>query len=94
MGVLYKKYNIKFKNSFNYFIEMMIGSLLMIIVLFIFSLIIPIYSKVRIINLFIIILYTIIGGIVYFIYAYKSNLIKNIFGDNFIKKIKNIILKK
>ena len=94
MGVLYKKYNIKFKNSFNYFIEMMIGSLLMIFVLFILSLIIPIYSKVRIINLFIIILYAIVGGIVYFIYAYKSNLLKNIFGNNFMKKIKNIILKK
>lgn len=94
MGVLYKKYNIKFKNSFNYFIEMMIGSLLMIFVLFILSLIVPIYSKVRIINLFIIILYAIVGGIVYFIYAYKSNLLKNIFGNNFMKKIKNIILKK
>ena len=73
---------------------MMIGSLLMIFVLFILSLIIPIYSKVRIINLFIIILYAIVGGIVYFIYAYKSNLLKNIFGNNFMKKIKNIILKK
>ena len=94
MVVLYKKYNIKFKNSLGYFVEMMIGSLLMIIVLFILSLIIPVYSKIRILNLFIIIMYALIGALVYFLYAYKSNLMRNIFGNGFIKKIKNIILKK
>ena len=91
---LYKKYKIKFNNSFNYFIEMMVGSLLMIIVLFVMSLIIPIYSKIRIFNLFIILLYAIVGFCVYFIYVYRVNLIKNIFGNNFIKKINNIIFKK
>jgi peptidoglycan biosynthesis protein MviN/MurJ (putative lipid II flippase) len=94
MFTLYKKHNIKFKDSLNCFIEMMVGSIIMIIVLFIISLIIPIYSKVRIVNLFIILFYALVGAIIYFIYAYKSNLIRNIFGKNFITKIKNIILKK
>lgn len=94
MVTLYSKHNIKFKNTFNYFIEMMIGSILMIIVLFILSLIIPIYSKVRIVNLFIILLYALVGATVYFIYVYKVKLLSNIFGRNFINKIKNIILKK
>ena len=94
MVTLYSKHNIKFKNTFNYFIEMMIGSILMIIVLFILSLIIPIYSKVRIVNLFIILLYALVGAIVYFIYVYKVKLLSNILGRNFINKIKNIILKK
>ena len=94
MFTLYKKHNIRFKDSLNYFIEMMVGSIIMIIVLFIISLIIPIYSKVRIVNLFIILFYALVGAIIYFIYAYKSNLIRNIFGKNFITKIKNIILKK
>ena len=92
--VLYKKHNIKFKDSLNYFIEMMVGSILMIIVLFIISLIIPVYSKIRIVNLFIILLYAAVGAVIYFIYAYKSNLIRNIFGKNFLTKIKNILLKK
>ena len=94
MVTLYKKHNIRFKNSFNYFIEMMVGSILMIIILFIISLIIPIYSKVRIVNLFIILLYSIVGACIYFMYAYKSKLLINVFGKNFINKIKNIILKK
>ena len=94
MVTLYSRHNIKFKNTFNYFIEMMIGSILMIIVLFILSLIIPIYSKVRIVNLFIILLYALVGATVYFIYVYKVKLLSNIFGRNFINKIKNIILKK
>ena len=67
---------------------------MLIIVLFIISLLIPIYSKIRIVNLFIIIFYACIGAFVYFLYAYKSNLMKNIFGNAFINKIKNIILKK
>ena len=94
MIILYKKHNIKFKDSLNYFIEMMVGSILMIILLFILSLIIPVYSKVRIVNLFIILFYAVVGAIIYFIYAYKSNLIRNIFGKNFLTKIKNILLKK
>lgn len=94
MFILYKKHNIKFKDSLNYFIEMMVGSIIMIIVLFILSLIIPIYSKVRIVNLFIILFYALVGAVIYFIYAYKSNLIRNIFGKNFLTKIKNILLKK
>ena len=94
MVTLYSKHNIKFKNTFYYFIEMMIGSILMIIVLFILSLIIPIYSKVRIVNLFIILLYALVGATVYFIYVYKVKLLSNIFGRNFINKIKNIKLKK
>lgn len=94
MIILYKKHNIKFKDTINYFIEMMVGSILMIIVLFFISLIIPIYSKVRIVNLFIIFFYALIGAVVYFIYAYKSKLVRNIFGKNFLTKIKNILLKK
>lgn len=94
MVTLYKKYNIKFNNSFNYFIEMMTGSLLMIIILFVISLLIPTYSTVRIINLFIIILYACIGAVIYFLYSYKFNLIRNIFGNSFMNKIKNILMKK
>ena len=66
----------------------------MIIVLFIVSLIIPVYSDIRIVNLFIILFYAFVGAVIYFIYAYKSNLIRNIFGKNFLTKIKNILLKK
>lgn len=94
MIILYKKHNIKFKNTLNYIVDMMVGSILMIVTLFIISLIIPIYSKVRIVNLFIIIFYAVVGMIIYFMYTYKVNLIRNIFGRNFIIKIKNIILKK
>jgi uncharacterized Tic20 family protein len=94
MIVLYKNHNIKFKDSLNYFIEMMVGSILMIIILFIISLIVPVYSDIRIVNLFIILFYAVVGAIIYFIYAYKSNLIKNIFGKNFLTKVKNILLKK
>ncbi len=92
--VLYQKHNIKFKDVFNYFIEMMIGSIIMTICLFIISLIIPLYSKIRIVNLLIIIFYSAVGACIYFVYAYKSKLLVNIFGKNFIGKIKNILLKK
>ena len=60
----------------------------MIISLLILKLIIPVYSTVRIINLFIIIIYTVIGSLVYLLYLYKTNSIKEIYGYKFQKKFK------
>ena len=62
----------------------------MIIVLFIMKFIIPLSSDVRIYNLLIIVIYTIVGGLVYFGLTYKNKVVKNVFGKkvyDYIKKI-------
>ena len=66
----------------------------MFIVLYLFKFIIPIYSSKRVLNLFIIIVYSLIGVVVYYLYSHFSGLIKNVFGSNFIKYIRNLFFKK
>ena len=62
----------------------------MIVVLFVLSLIVPINVNGRGLSLIIVLLYGIVGGLVYFIYSYKVGLIKKVLG----KKIDKYIHKK
>ena len=66
----------------------MCASLLMIVILYLLKFIVPLYSTNRIFNIFIILFYSLIGIIVYFIYSLKTKTIKNIFGNKLFKKKK------
>mgnify|MGYP002855591511 CR=1 FL=1 len=94
MFILHYKYEISFEKILKTFIDILCGSFLMIIVLMILRFIVPIYSLYRIRNLFIILLYAIIGATVYFTYAYFTNLTNHIFGGNFFKSIMKIFVRK
>ena len=84
---LSKKFEINYEDLVKHFIDILCGSVLMIFVLFVLKFVIPI-SSVRIVNLFIIIVYSIIGSIVYLIFTSKMGTIKHIFGDKIRKSIK------
>lgn len=75
------KYKIKMDkfitNSFN----IIIGSILMTVVLLVIKFIIPINVSSRLLSLLIIIIYAIIGMIIYFVYSYKTGLLKDILGN-------------
>lgn len=92
--VLKNKYKINFESSVKNLIDIVCGSLIMVLLLTLIKFIIPIYSTVRINNLFIILAYMIIGMIIYFIYSYISGLSKKIFGKDVIKVLSRVILKK
>lgn len=92
--ILRFKYSINFEDVIKNGFDVMCASILMILVLFVMKLIIPIYSTTRIVNLFIILLYMIVGIIVYFIYGYYTKLIKKVFGNGIFRTIKRIIMKK
>ena len=66
----------------------------MILVLMFVQHFVPIQSPVRIVNVFIIMLYGLLGSGVYFLYAYQSKLTKNVFGGHFLKSISKIFLRK
>lgn len=85
---LSKKFEINYEDLVKHFIDILCGSVLMIFVLFVLKFVIPISSNVRIVNLFIIIVYSIIGSIVYLIFTSKMGTIKHIFGDKIRKSIK------
>ncbi len=92
--ILRFKYSISFEEVIKNGFDVMCASILMILVLFIVKLFIPIYSTTRLMNLLIILVYMIIGIIVYFLYGYYTRLIKRVFGNGIFRTIKRIIMKK
>ena len=82
------KYRISFEKLIKCFIEIMCGSIFMIIILFIMSIFLPLYSHNKVISFIIMAIYILVGSFVYLIYSYKTGLFKNVFGRNFIKKNK------
>ena len=92
--VLRRKYKINFEEIVNNFINIMCSAFLMIIVLFILKLFIPITSTNRIMNLVIILGYTVIGAIVYFAYGHFSKLTNKVFGRDIFKIINKLFFRK
>lgn len=82
--ILYKKYKINFEVVMKHLVDIICGSILMTIILFVIKFILPDCNG-RVLNIFIIILYTVLGCSVYLIYTYKTKTIQTIFGNE-IKK--------
>ena len=82
------KYKLNYEETFKQLINILCGSIIITIALFILKIFIPIYSNIRIINLFIIIIYFIIAFIIYSIYMYLTNSLDSMFGKNVLKIIK------
>lgn len=82
-----RRYQISFEKTTHYFIDIICGAILMFIMMFLLKFIVPIYSNNRIINIPIIIIYTLVGGIVYFVYTYKMGIIQHVFGKSLINKL-------
>lgn len=91
---LYLLYRVKTKTGINYFktvktfLKVVLSTLIMIVSLAIINLFIPNVSESRFISILFIILYGIIGIIIYFFAVYKSKTITDILGPNFFQIIK------
>ena len=92
--VLKRKYKINFEEIVNNFINIMCSSFIMVLVLFICKLFIPITSTNRIMNLVIILIYTIIGAIVYFVFNHFSKLTNKVFGKDIFKILNKLLFRK
>ena len=84
---LSKKYHIHYENFIKNMIDVICGSMAMIIVFFIIKFLFPISSTSRWINIFIILFYVLVGIVVYFVYAYKFKVFNHIFGKSLLQII-------
>ena len=82
-----KETNISYLKMIRTLIKVIMCTLIMILGLSILNLFIPNYSVSRIGSILYIILYGIIGVLIYFFMAYKSNTIADIVGKEFVNKI-------
>ena len=91
------KDNISLRKSIIPIINIFIGSFVMIGCLYLFSNVVPFTSESRIGNIVVLLVYGIVGFIVYFIYTYVTKTVDIIYGKTFIgkyfKKIKNKFIK-
>ena len=84
---------INFEKLINNFFDILCGSVVMVVILLLLHLIIPFTSTSRIVNLLIIFLFMVVGGISYFVYTYKAKTIDKLFGKGFLRKLKSIFIK-
>ena len=82
------RFNITFEKTVKNLIEVIIGIILMVIVLFVMSLIVPMYSENRLICLLIVFVYSLVGLVTYLFYTYKTRTMKAVFGDKLEKLFK------
>lgn len=84
---LHRKYSINYEGTFKESLNVILGGILMAISLLLLRFIVPQSVDNRFLNIFIIIIYTLIGGIVYLIFTWKMGTIKSIFGKDMLNKI-------
>lgn len=91
---IHKKYNINYEDTLKKVINIIIITMAMVVVLVSVRYFIPFTSTSRLVNILYIILYAIIGLFVYFIFMFKTKLVYNIFGINYVNKVVNKIKRK
>lgn len=86
---LHKECNLEYKDTFKTILRMIIPTVAMILVVFLFSKVYPLNVQSRLSCILYIAISGILGGITYFVIAFKQGLVTNILG----KRITNKILK-
>lgn len=81
------KCQVKYMTTLKVLWKVLIANFAMIVGILLLKLVIPISSNIRLLNIPIIIVYTIIGAGIYFLVALKFNLFEEVFGKKFINKI-------
>lgn len=84
---LNKKCGVNYEVTIKQMMNSICGTMLMVLGLFVLKFIIPISSSVRFLNIAIILVYAVVGIIIYFIYMLKTHSIDAVFGKEFINKL-------
>ncbi len=91
---LKKKCGVSYKPTIRIIGKIVIADVFMILSLFLVKFVVPISSSVRLLNIPIILVYTIIGAGVYLLVSYKSGVIEEVLGSKMLAKIKRKVAKK
>jgi len=91
---LRKKYKVDYEETIKRFIEIIIAVISMTIILLLMKFIFPFATTNKLLNVIIIIIYTLIGGIIYLGITLKNGTITKIFGEDIILKVKRKLSKR
>lgn len=82
-----RKYNFSFKPILISLLKSVICASIMLLVLYVIKIIIPLNSTSRLISIYYIMIYALIGAPIYIFFAFKLGLINNVFGVNTLKSL-------
>lgn len=91
---LAKKYKVDYEETIKRLFDIVLAVIIMAIVLLLIKFIFPVTSTSKIINILIVLLYSIIGSSIYFTITIKNHSLYKIFGKDIVLKIKNKLIKK
>ncbi len=94
MVFLRNRYKINFEPTFRELFNIIIAIICMVLVLFGLKYILPFNNLTRLNSIIYVLIYAVIGGLVYFGIVYKTKTIDNIFGAGSVKSIMNKFLHK
>lgn len=86
---LKKEIKVNYKNTLKLLLKVIISLITMLLSLTLLKLFIPLDNSSRLISILIVIIYAVVGALIYFIMTNKLKVIDEIFGKNFISKILN-----
>lgn len=84
---LNKKYKVDYEETIKTLVDVITAVIIMTIVLLLLKVLIPLSTPSRILNILIVIMYAVIGGIIYLVITIKSGALYKVFGNDIIKKI-------
>ena len=82
------RYNISFEKTVKHLVEVIVGIIIMVVVLFLLSLFIKLDYNNRLMSLLVVFIYSFIGAVTYLFYTYKTGTMKAVFGDKLEKLFK------
>ena len=93
LSLLKKKYKFSYNETFDILLKIVLNIALMLGFLYILRLIINIPNTTRILSLLNVIIYSLIGATIYIFFTWKMGIIKDVFEDGIILKLKNKFFK-
>lgn len=91
---LNKKYKVDYEETIKRLLDIATAVIVMTIILLLMKVIFPITSASKIINIFIVLIYTLIGGIIYLGITMKNGSLFKIFGEDILLKVKRKLNKR
>lgn len=89
-----KKYEVSYEETIKRVFSIIVITLIMVLVLMLLKIVIPFTSTSRIVNIFIIGGFALVGAFIYFIFMFRTKLVYKIYGKESVNKIVNKVFRK
>ena len=94
LAFLHSKYKVEYEDTFNKTIKIIVSVIIMSLVLLSMKFVIPLDQTNRLLNIPIILIYTVVGGLIFILINLRNKVLVGIFGKELVNKFINKIIRK